>query len=152
MANDHYDVVIIGSGAGGGTLAWKLAPTGKRILLLERGDYLPAGDATTGTPRRCSCDSKYTTDRDVGRRQMATSSAPEQNYYVGGNTKFYGAALFRLAAAGLRRHHPPRWPLAGVAVGLRRLRAVVRDGRGPLRVHGAARRGPDRRPSQRHYP
>ena len=38
---DHYDVVIIGSGAGGGTLAWKLAPTGKRILLLERGDYLP---------------------------------------------------------------------------------------------------------------
>ena len=41
MATDHYDVVIIGSGAGGGTLAWKLAPTGKRILLLERGDYLP---------------------------------------------------------------------------------------------------------------
>ena len=37
----HYDVVIIGSGAGGGTLAWKLAPSGKRILLLERGDYLP---------------------------------------------------------------------------------------------------------------
>ena len=39
--NEHYDVVIIGSGAGGGTLAWKLAPSGKRILLLERGGYLP---------------------------------------------------------------------------------------------------------------
>jgi choline dehydrogenase-like flavoprotein len=38
---DHYDVVIIRSGTGGGTLAWKLAPTGKRILLLERGPYLP---------------------------------------------------------------------------------------------------------------
>ena len=38
---DHYDVIIIGSGAGGGTLAWKLAPSGKRILLLERGPYLP---------------------------------------------------------------------------------------------------------------
>ena len=38
---EHYDVVIIGSGAGGGTLAWKLAPSGKRILLIERGDYLP---------------------------------------------------------------------------------------------------------------
>ena len=38
---DDYDVIIIGSGAGGGTLAWKLAPTGLRILLLERGDYLP---------------------------------------------------------------------------------------------------------------
>lgn len=51
--NRHYDVVIIGTGAGGGTLAWKLAPTGKRILLLERGDYLPRS-ATTGTRRRCS--------------------------------------------------------------------------------------------------
>src|SRR5262249_4515658 len=41
MASDHYDIVIIGSGAGGGTLAWKLAPTGLRVLLLERGDFLP---------------------------------------------------------------------------------------------------------------
>ena len=38
---DHYDVIIIGSGAGGGTLAGKLAPAGKRVLLLQRGDYLP---------------------------------------------------------------------------------------------------------------
>ena len=41
MTNPHYDVVIVGSGAGGGTLAHRLAPTGKRILLLERGDRLP---------------------------------------------------------------------------------------------------------------
>src|SRR5438045_3662862 len=42
MAHDtHYDVIIIGSGAGGGTLAHKLAPSGKRILILERGDYVP---------------------------------------------------------------------------------------------------------------
>ena len=41
MSNQtHYDVIIIGSGAGGGTLAYRLAPTGKRILLLERGDYV----------------------------------------------------------------------------------------------------------------
>ena len=39
--NNHYDVIIIGSGAGGGTLAYKLAPSGKKILLLERGDYVP---------------------------------------------------------------------------------------------------------------
>ena len=38
---EHYDVIIIGTGAGGGTLAHKLAPSGKRILLLERGGYLP---------------------------------------------------------------------------------------------------------------
>src|SRR3954451_14283876 len=37
----HYDVIIIGTGAGGGTLAHRLAPSGKQVLLLERGDYLP---------------------------------------------------------------------------------------------------------------
>ena len=41
MTGEHYDAVIIGSGPGGGTMAWRLAKTGKRILLLERGDYLP---------------------------------------------------------------------------------------------------------------
>lgn len=38
---DHYDVIVIGSGAGGGTLTHALAPTGQRILLLERGGFLP---------------------------------------------------------------------------------------------------------------
>ena len=38
---EHYDVIVIGSGAGGGTLAHRLAPLGKRVLLLERGGYLP---------------------------------------------------------------------------------------------------------------
>ena len=41
MATDRYDIIIIGTGAGGGTLAYRLAPTGKRILVLERGDFLP---------------------------------------------------------------------------------------------------------------
>ena len=40
-SNGHYDVMIIGNGAGGGTLASRLAPTGKKILLLERGNYVP---------------------------------------------------------------------------------------------------------------
>jgi len=41
---DHYDVIVIGSGAGGGTLTYALAPTGKRILLIERGDWQLKGD------------------------------------------------------------------------------------------------------------
>ena len=44
-----YDVIIIGTGAGGGTLAHRLAPSGKRILLLERGDWLPREPANTST-------------------------------------------------------------------------------------------------------
>jgi len=38
-AANHYDLIVIGTGAGGGTLAHQLAPTGKKILVLERGDF-----------------------------------------------------------------------------------------------------------------
>jgi choline dehydrogenase-like flavoprotein len=39
--NEHFDVIIIGTGAGGGTLLHRLAGSGKRILVLERGPFLP---------------------------------------------------------------------------------------------------------------
>ena len=77
MATEHYDVVIIGSGAGGGTLAWKLAPTGKRILLLERGDYLPRERDNWDTDA-VFLRGKYTTDRDVASTPTATSSRPSR--------------------------------------------------------------------------
>src|SRR5262249_24250733 len=114
MANDHYDIVIIGSGAGGGTLAWKLAPTGKRILLLERGDYLPRERDNWDTDA-VFLRSKYTTT-ETWKTANGRSFTPEQNYYVGGNTKFYGAALFRLRPEdfGPIQHHgglSPAWPL-----------------------------------------
>ena len=147
MATEHYDVVIIGSGAGGGTLAWKLAPSGKRILLLERGDYLPRERDNWDTVA-VFLRSKYTTteqwlDRDDDE------FTPEQNYYVGGNTKFYGAALFRLRPEDFGEITPSRRHLARVAARLRRLRAVVRAGREPL---PRAREGggrPDRGCAQR---
>src|SRR5438093_1188472 len=55
---DQYDLIIIGSGAGGGTLAHRLAPTGKRILLLERGDYLPR-ERENWDPTAVFVQSKY---------------------------------------------------------------------------------------------
>lgn len=94
MSLNHYDVVIIGSGAGGGTLAWKLAPTGKRILLLERGEYVRR-ERENWDPRAVNVEARYNT-----RESWADSGGkplhPHTNYNVGGNTKFYGAALFRL--------------------------------------------------------
>src|SRR6266496_1701390 len=95
MSNsNHYDVIIIGSGAGGGTLAYKLAPLGKRILLLERGDYVPR-EKDNWNSRAVNAEGKYNT-KEVWRDKNGKDLHPHTNYYVGGNTKFYGAALFRL--------------------------------------------------------
>jgi choline dehydrogenase-like flavoprotein len=112
---DHYDVVIIGSGAGGGTLAWKLAPSGKRILLLERGSYLPR-ERDNWETSAVFVKAKYHCTEEWFDRE-GNEFSPEQNYYVGGNTKFYGAALFRLRPEdfGVVKHHgglSPAWPLS----------------------------------------
>src|SRR5215208_4737337 len=116
MANDtHYDVIIIGSGAGGGTLAYKLAPSGLRILLLERGDYVvrePENWSTLAVNKQ----GRYNT-KETWRTATGAELHPHTNYYVGGNTKFYGAALFRLRREdfGVVRHHDglsPAWPIS----------------------------------------
>ena len=111
----HYDFIIIGSGAGGGTLAFRLAPSGKRILLIERGPYVPREKDNWST-RAVNVDAKYNT-REEWLTHDGHKLHPHTNYYVGGNTKFYGAALFRLREAdfGEIRHHggvSPAWPIS----------------------------------------
>ena len=93
-ARTHYDVIIIGSGAGGGTLAYALAPTGKRILLLERGDYVRR-EKENWSSEAVTLEGRYNT-KEVWQDKAGKPLHPHTNYYVGGNTKFYGAALFRL--------------------------------------------------------
>src|SRR6266542_532544 len=110
----HYDVIIIGSGAGGGTLAYQLAPSGKRILLLERGDYVRR-EKDNWSSRAVNVDAKYHT-KEIWQDKDGKPLHPHTNYYVGGNTKFYGAALFRLRKQdfGEIRHHggvSPAWPI-----------------------------------------
>src|SRR5579884_1293293 len=112
---NHFDVIIIGTGAGGGTLAYALAPSGKRILLLERGDYVPR-EKDNWNPRAVNVEAKYNT-KEVWHDKNGNPLHPHTNYYVGGNTKVYGAALFRLRKEdfGEVRHHggiSPAWPLA----------------------------------------
>ena len=112
---NHYDVMIIGSGAGGGTLAYKLAPTGKRILILERGDYVPR-EKDNWNPKAVNVDGKYQT-KELWRDKDGQELHPHTNYYVGGNTKFFGAALFRLRKEdfGEIKHHggiSPAWPIS----------------------------------------
>ena len=112
---EHYDVIIIGSGAGGGTLAHTLAPSGKKILLLERGDFLPRRaenwDPAAGLRRQplLSKDTWYDAD--------GKPFQPQVHYFVGGATKMYGAALYRLRPQdfGELKHVDgisPAWPLS----------------------------------------
>ena len=115
QSQNHYDVIIIGTGAGGGTLAHRLAPSGKRILLLERGDYVRR-EKDNWNSKAVNVDAKYNT-KELWYDKDGKPLHPHTNYNVGGNTKFYGAALFRLRKEdfGEIRHHDgisPAWPIS----------------------------------------
>jgi choline dehydrogenase-like flavoprotein len=111
---DSYDVIIVGTGAGGGTLAHRLASSGKRILLLERGGYVPREKANWD-PRAVNLEGRYQA-KETWKSTQGDDLHPHTNYWVGGNTKMYGAALFRLRREdfGELRHHAgvsPAWPI-----------------------------------------
>ena len=114
MATD-YDIIIIGTGAGGGTLLHALAPTGKRILVLERGGFVPR-ELENWDTKAVNLDARYNT-KEVWRDRDGQPLHPHTNYFVGGNTKFYGAALFRLRREdfGEIKHWDgvsPAWPIS----------------------------------------
>jgi len=109
----RYVVIIVGTGAGGGTLAHRLASTGRRILLLERGGWLPR-ERDNWDSTAVFVEGRYRAP-EFWLDRHGHEFPPEVNYYVGGNTKFYGAALFRLRPQdfGELRHHgglSPAWP------------------------------------------
>lgn len=114
MSDNHYDVIILGSGAGGGTLAYKLAPSGKRILLLERGPYVPR-EKENWDSHAVNVEARYHI-KEPWFDKNAKEFHAGAHYYVGGNTKFYGAALIRLRQHDFGEvHHKggisPAWPL-----------------------------------------
>ncbi len=114
MAADHYDVIVIGSGPGGASLAHRLAPTGKRILMLERGGYLPRSQANWDS-KTVFVDGTYQAE-ETWYDPRGSSFHPGLHYWVGGNSKVYGAALFRLRERdfGEVQHKDgisPAWPL-----------------------------------------
>ncbi|HYJ67636.1 MAG TPA: GMC family oxidoreductase [Nocardioidaceae bacterium] len=147
---DHYDVIIVGSGAGGGTLAHRLAPSGKRVLVLERGDWLPRevenwdAEAVFVDNRYVSTDTWY--DRD------GNSFQPQVHYFVGGATKFYGAALYRLRERDFEelKHHDgisPAWPIDYAT-----LEPYYTQAEHLYQVHGARGEDPTEPPASAAYP
>jgi choline dehydrogenase-like flavoprotein len=112
---EHYDVIIIGTGAGGGTLAHRLAGTDKKVLLLERGGYLPRERANWDTGE-VFLKERYHADEQWVDESTGEPFRPGAHYFVGGNTKAYGAILFRLRERdfGEVRHRvgvSPAWPI-----------------------------------------
>ncbi len=115
MNNNHYDIIIIGTGAGGGTIANKLAAAGKKNLILERGDFLPR-EKDNWNSSAVEVEQKYQTN-EVWHDADGKEFSPQTHYYVGGNTKVYGAALFRMRETdfGEVLHHDgisPAWELS----------------------------------------
>ena len=147
---EQYDVIIIGSGAGGGTLAHRLAPSGKRVLILERGDWLPREienwDATA-----VFVDNRYVS-KDTWYDQDGKAFQPQIHYFVGGATKFYGAALYRLRERdfGELKHHggiSPAWP-----IGYDVLEPYYTQAEQLYQVHGDRGEDPTEPPASGPYP
>ena len=110
-----YDIIIIGSGAGGGTLARHLAPSGKSVLILERGGWLKR------EPQNWSAEDVFQHNRyvssDIWLDPKGKEYQPGTFHYVGGATKMYGAALFRLREkdfSGFAHYDgmSPAWPIS----------------------------------------
>ena len=146
----HYDVIVIGSGAGGGTLARRLAPSGKRVLLLERGDWL------TREPQNWQAHDVFVENRyvspDTWYDERDKPFQPQVHYFVGGATKLYGAALYRLRAEdfGELRHHDgvsPAWPIS-----YDELEPYYTLAEQLYEVHGARGEDPTEPPASGSYP
>ncbi|MEV4433130.1 GMC family oxidoreductase [Streptomyces sp. NPDC049555] len=152
------DVVVVGSGAGGASTAWALARTGARVLVVERGGFLPR-EAANWSPQAVFGDGRYRNAEPwhTARGRPFTSAA---HYYVGGTTKVYGASLPRMresdfAAVEHLEGTSPAWPF-----GYAELEPFYAEAERLYRVHGRtghdptepARSGPYPHPPVAHAP
>ncbi len=109
------DVIIVGAGIGGSTMAAGLAPTGARILILEAGDHLP--DRPENRDQRAIFQRGFFRPKETWFDAAGQGFNPGNYYNVGGNSKFYGAVLvrFRSEDFGELQHEggvSPAWPFA----------------------------------------
>jgi choline dehydrogenase-like flavoprotein len=146
----HFDVIIIGSGAGGGTLAQRLAATGKSILILERGEHIPR-EAENWDSKAVFIQHRYRT-KERWYDKYDRPFSPNTHYWVGGNTSFYGAALMRLRGRDFEEvQHAggvsPAWPIS-----LTDLAPYYTEAENLWDVHGARGDDPTEQGNEPPYP
>ncbi len=147
----QYDLVIIGTGAGGGTLAYALRDSGLSILLIERGGYLPR-EPENWSPEAVFDRGRYKAPELWQDGWTGQSFQPGIHYFVGGNTKVYGAALPRLRREdfGALEHHEgisPPWPIS-----YNDLEPYYGQAEQLYRAHGAGNEDPTEPPRSTPYP
>jgi choline dehydrogenase-like flavoprotein len=147
---EQYDVMIIGSGAGGGTLAHRLAPSGKKILVLERGGYLPRERENWDSEEVFTRGRYVTTERWYDKNDVAFR--PHAQYFVGGNTKVYGGVLFRMRERDFEavEHYggvSPSWPISYAD-----FEPYYAEAEGLYLVHGQAGEDPTEPPRSGPFP
>ena len=145
-----FDIIIIGSGMGGGTLAYALRNSGAKILLIERGDYLPQ-EPQNWQPSAVFDEGRYKTS-EKWHAAHGSDFSPGMHYYVGGNTKMYGAALPRLrqedfSAIEHEGGTSPAWP-----VSYAELEPYYAEAERIYRVHGIVGEDPCEPPRSAPYP
>ena len=148
--SDTYDLIIVGTGAGGGTLAYALRYSGLRILLIERGDYLPQ-EPENWNPRAVFDQKRYK-PHETWYGADGKPFQPGVHYFVGGNTKVYGAALPRLRKEdfGAVAHEggiSPAWPISYAE-----LEPYYRRAEEIYQVHGQPGEDPTEPPRSAPYP
>jgi len=146
----RFDVIIVGSGAGGGTLARALAPSGKSILILERGDWLER-EAENWHAEAVFQQNRYVSP-DTWYDRHGRPFQPQVHYFVGGATKMFGAALYRLRREdfGALRHHDgvsPAWPIS-----YEELEPYYTRAEQMYHVHGLRGHDPTEPPASAPYP
>ncbi|MBV8814900.1 MAG: GMC family oxidoreductase [Verrucomicrobia bacterium] len=150
MNSVHYDLVIVGSGMGGGVLSYALRDSGRKILLIERGDFLPE-EPENWSPEAVFFEKRYKAD-EVWYDQNDRPFAPGVHYFVGGNTKVYGGALPRLRERDFQaiEHEEgisPGWPIS-----YQELEPYYERAEQLLAVHGSTGEDPTDPPRKSGFP
>jgi choline dehydrogenase-like flavoprotein len=147
---NNYDIIIIGTGSGGSTMAYKLAPTGKKILILERGGFVPK-EKENWDAKEVVANGRYR-PKETWYDKDGEPFKPFIHYNVGGNSKFYGAAMFRFRESDFKevKHYggtSPAWPF-----GYETLDKYYDESEKLFSVHGLRGSDPTEPPTSMEYP